>query len=257
MEMKIAIAGSTGTVGRQTVKEARKRGHEVVEISRSAGIDVTELGGLAEALAGVDAVIDVTGPSSASVAKAIEFFQKSSSNLLQAGKQAGVRHHVTLSIVGIDKIASGYYAAKLAQEEVVEKSDVPWSILRATQFHEFASQMVGQLSFGPFAMVPKARTQPIAAAEVGRALIDLAEKGPGGRVADLAGPRVEDLGKMARGYLRAVNSRKKVFAATLPGKFFKGLRDGLILPEPGATLGEQTYAEWLEALPAGGNGQGQ
>lgn len=246
--MRIAIAGATGTVGRHVAAEARRRGHEVVEISRSAGIDVTKLEGLAEALKGVDAVIDVTGPSSASVAKAIEYFRTSSSNLLQAGKQAGVRHHVTLSIVGIDKIASGYYAAKLAQEAVVEKSDVPWSILRTTQFHEFASQMVGQLSFGPFAMVPKARTQPIAASEVGQALIDLAEKGPGGRVPDLAGPQIEDLGDMARRYLRATNSSKKVFAATLPGKFFKGLRDGLILPEPGVTLGKQTYAEWLEGL---------
>ncbi|MBX3067143.1 MAG: SDR family oxidoreductase [Cryobacterium sp.] len=246
--MKLAIAGATGTVGKHVARIATERGHTVVPLSRSNGIDLETGVGLPEALKGVDAVIDVCGTSAANETQAIEFFKISSRNLLKAEKDAGVAHHVTLSIVGIDKINSGYYAGKVAQEETVKSGEVAWSILRATQFHEFAVQMLA-LSAGPIAIVPKAITQPIAAAEVAAALVDLAEKKPAGRVNDLGGPKVEDLGSMAKRYLAANGQKRWVLALPLPGKFFKGLRDGSILPDASATLGKQTFENWLKDLP--------
>ena len=151
-----------------------------------------------------------------------------------------------MSIVGVDRAPHGYYAGKLAQERAVETSRVPWTILRATQFHEFAAQMFAQATMGPLHLAPRARVQPIAAREVGERLADLASGGARSRVPDLAGPREEALDEMVRAYARSTGYRGWVPSVNIPGRQMKAMRAGLVLPEPGATLGSQSFADWLE-----------
>jgi len=187
--MKIAVAGGTGVVGRHTVEAVRAAGHDAVVLSRSHGVDLVTGAGLDAALTDVDAVIDVASIETLKAAEAIEFFTAATGNLVSAAADAGVAHIVLLSIVGIDRIPYDYYAGKVAQEKVIEASRVPWTIQRATQFHEFAAQMFASAKVGPLHVAPNARTQPIAAREVGERLADLAVGAPQGRVPDLAGPR--------------------------------------------------------------------
>lgn len=247
--MRIAVAGATGTVGHHVVEAAERAGHEVVRMSRSTGVDIVTGAGLAEALRGADVVIDAASVAAASTEASVTFFGTSSATLLAAEKAAGVPHHIALSIVGIDGFRSGYYAGKLEQERVVMNGPVAWTILRATQFHEFAAQLLGRASFGSFALMPVGRLQPVAASEVAASLVHLAEANQLGRTADLAGPREESLVEMARGYLAATGTRRRVIPLRAPGEMMRGLRDGSRLPRDGSTLGTQTYAQWLEALP--------
>ena len=243
--MKIAVAGGTGTVGTHVVSVARAQGHEVVVLSRSAGVDLVTGAGLDAALTGVSAVVDVASLQTQSAEASTRFFSAVTTNLLAAEGRAGVSHHVALSIVGIDGSRYGYYQGKLAQERLLRESGAPFTVLRATQFHEFAQQMVAQLSFGPFTAVPSMRTQPVAAREVATRLVALAAGAPEGRVTDLAGPREENLARMVRAYLRATGRHGLVMPLRLPGAAFVSMRDGSLLPGADADLGTQTYDEWV------------
>lgn len=245
--MNITVAGGTGTVGRDVVSIARARGHQVVSLSRAEGVDLVSGKGLAKALEGADTVIDVANIQTLNEKKAVDFFSAITRNLLQMGKAAGVQHHVALSIVGAHKAAAGYYAGKLAQEKLVSNADVPWTILRATQFHEFAAQMLQRSSVGPLALVPRMATQPVAAREVAEALVDAAEAGPQGRMADLGGPERKQMVSMVRAYARKHGHRKLVLEFTAPGALWRAMRNGDLLPEPGAAVGRQTFSEWLDA----------
>jgi len=247
--VRIAVAGATGTVGHHVVEAAERAGHEVVRMSRSTGVDIVTGVGLPGALRGADVVIDAASVAAASTEASVRFFGTSSATLLAAEKAAGVSHHIALSIVGIDGFRSGYYAGKVEQERVVMNGPVAWTILRATQFHEFAAQLLGRASFGPFSLMPVGRLQPVAASEVASSLVHLAETYQLGRAADLAGPREESLVEMARGYLAATGTRRRVIPLRAPGEMMRGLRDGSRLPREGSTLGTQTYAQWLETLP--------
>jgi uncharacterized protein YbjT (DUF2867 family) len=244
--VKIAVAGGTGTVGRPVVVVARERGHDVVVLSRSTGVDLVAGTGL-DVLAGVDVVIDVSSVSTQSAAVSREFFRAGTQHLLDAEQRHGVRHHVALSIVGVDRAPHGYYAGKLLQEELVAGGPVPRTLLRATQFHEFAAQILGQVSLGPLHLVPVMRSQPVAAREVAERLVDLAEQEPAGRVADLRGPQTLRMVDMVRDHARATGVRGPVLAVPLPGGFGKALRDGTILAGPGADVGRQTFTQWIAA----------
>lgn len=244
--MSIAVAGGTGAVGRHVVDRLLELGHEPVVLTRSAGHDLVTGSGLEAALAAVDAVIDVASVQTQSAEKSRDFFGAVTRNLLAAETAAGVRHHVALSIVGSDRSPEGYYAGKVLQEQLVEAGPVPWTILRATQFYEFAEQMLGQTTFGPIALMPKTRAQPIAAREVAVRLVELAIAQPAGRARDLAGPREERMADLARRWLRATGQRTRVIEFPLPGAFGRALRDGTLLPAAGrADLGTQTFDEWL------------
>ena len=245
--MRIAVAGGTGVVGRHTVDAVRAAGHDAVVLSRSHGVDLVTARGLDTALAGVDAVIDVAGIETLKASAAIEFFTAATGNLVAAAADAGVAHVVLLSIVGIDRIPYDYYAGKIAQEKVVEASRVPWTIQRATQFHEFAAQMFERAKIGPLHLAPNARTQPVAAREVGERLAALAAGGAQGRVRDFAGPREERLADMVRAFARSAGYRGWVPALNVPGPQMAGMRAGLALPGPDADLGSQTFSEWLVA----------
>ncbi|MCS5497032.1 SDR family oxidoreductase [Cnuibacter physcomitrellae] len=243
--MRIAVAGGTGTVGRHVVDAARRRGHEVTTLSRATGTDLTTGTGLVEALRGTDAVIDATSISTQSAKASETFFRTVTSHLLEAERSAGVDHHLALSIVGSDRAPFGYYAGKAAQERLVSAGGTPWTILRATQFHEFAAQIYRQIAFGPISLVPKMISQPVAARDVGLRLVELAEHGPSGHAPDLAGPEVLRMGDMVRDYARATGDTGPIWEVPLPGGFGRALRDGTLLAGPGATLGTQTFGDWI------------
>ncbi|MHC2997729.1 SDR family oxidoreductase [Microbacterium sp. HJ5] len=243
--MRIAIAGGTGTVGAPAVEAARAAGHEPIVLSRSAGVDPVSGRGLDAALEGVDAVIDAANVSTLSADEATRFFTAATGNLIAAAGRAGVGHFVLPSIVGVDRMPYDYYAGKVAQEKVVEASNVPWTIVRATQFHEFAAQLYDRARIGPLHVAPRARVQPIAAREVGAHLVSLASADARGRAADLAGPREEKLDEMVRAFARHGGHRDWIPAISLPGKQMKGMRSGLALPGAGAVLGTETFADWL------------
>ena len=245
--MRIAIAGGTGVVGSPTVDAVRAAGHEAIVLARSRGVDLITGKGLDAALDGVDAVIDTLNVTTLNAETAIEFFTKATGNLLAASERGGVGHIVMLSIVGIDQIPVDYYAGKLAQEEVVEASAVPWTIQRATQFHEFAAQMFARAKFGPVHLAPRARTQPVAAAEVGERLASLAAGAPLGRARDFAGPHEEALDAMVKAYAKNAGYRGWVPSVSIPTAQMKGMRAGLALPGPDADLGTQAFADWLAA----------
>lgn len=243
--MRVAVAGGTGTVGRHVVAALESAGHEVVVLARANGVDVSSGRGLDAAVSGADAVVDALSVTSLSARQSVEFFTTTTAHLLDAEERAGVRHHVALSIVGVDRAPYGYYAGKLAQERLVERSRIPWTILRATQFHEFAAQMFERTKVGPLHIAPRMRTQPVAAREVGEHLAALAGGTPAGRATDLAGPREEDLVRMVRAYAHAHGSRAWLPAVSLPGAFGRAQREGTLLPDATAELGRETFDEWL------------
>ena len=191
--MRIAVAGGTGRAGAEAVASARARGHEPVVLARSAGVDLVTGEGVAAALVGTDAIIDASGVPDGDDPRA--FHEAVTRTLLTEGRKAGVRHIVVLSIVGCDRAASyPLYGAKAAQEQETAEGGIPFTIARATQFHEFARMVWDFGHKGPLNFAPRARTQPVAVAEVGARLVELAEAEPvGGRAADFGGPREESL----------------------------------------------------------------
>ncbi len=247
--MRVAVIGGTGAVGRHTVDALRRGGHEAVVVARSTGVDVSTGKGLDAALAGVDAVIDVTNIQAADAAAAREAFATATRNLVAAEHRAHVRHHVLLSIVGVDRIEGNpHYAGKRAQEEIVSSGAVPYTIQRATQFHEFAETVVAWTRQGDVATVPPALVQPVAAADVGEALAKIAADTPQQRAADLAGPVPEDLVDMAR---RTLFRRGEAFVRLVPswrtGIYGVEAAGEVLLPGPGARLTPTTFEAWLGA----------
>ena len=239
--MKVAVAGGTGLTGRHVIEALSAAGHEPVVLARSAGVDLVTGAGLDAALAGVDVTIDVSNVTTLKRAEAVGFFDRAGRHLLGAAARAGVRHHVALSIVGIDRVNTGYYQGKLRQEEIVRDGSVPWTLLRATQFHEFAEQILQRVP-GPLAVVPRLTVQPVAVREVAEALVALAAGEPQQAAPDLAGPRVESLPDMARRLIATGTVRRRpVVSLWLPGPMAHG---GLLPVGPGPR-GVQTYEQWL------------
>jgi uncharacterized protein YbjT (DUF2867 family) len=192
---RIAVAGATGRLGRHVVDVLEARGHEVVPISRSHGVDVITGEGLADALAGVECVVDAATQPANDQRAATEFFVTATRNLQEAGERAGVRRIVVVSIVGIDRFTGGFLAAKRAHEQAMLAGPVPVRILRATQFHEFVPQLVEWATQGDVVYVPRMRTQLVAARSVAEALADMVG-GPGPH-AEIGGPREERLADAA------------------------------------------------------------
>ncbi len=244
--MRIATAGGTGVLGRHVVEVARDRGHEVVALARGEGVDLTTGEGLADRLAGVDAVIDASNSPAQKRADAEAFFGAVTQRLLAAEHEASVGHHIAVSIVGIDDVPLGYYQGKLLQERLIFEGGMPWSILRATQLHEFAEQALQFARIGPFSLVPSMLSQPIAAVEVAAALVDLAEAGPAGRVPDLAGPEPRQMVDLARQVSKARGLGRRVLPVWLPGAS-QQLRSGGLLPTTDGPRGKQTFEDWLAA----------
>ncbi|GAA1728003.1 SDR family oxidoreductase [Microbacterium paludicola] len=246
---RMAIAGGTGVVGRLVVEAARGAGHDTVVLARAAGVDLVTGTGVSEALAGADVVIDVSSTTTLSAQRSVQFFEAATRTLLAAEREAGVGHHVALSIVGAAGAPTGYYAGKAAQERLVMASGGRWSILRATQFHEFAAQMVQRGAMLGMVAVPRMLSQPVAAAAVADELVAIAEGAPRGLADDLAGPQVERMADMVRRYLRRTGRRAPVVELRLPGAMGRASADGGLLAGASAKLATETFEQWLERQP--------
>jgi uncharacterized protein YbjT (DUF2867 family) len=247
---RIAVTGATGRVGSPLVTILEQRGHDVVPIARSKGVDVVTGAGLDEALAGVGTIIDAaTGPSPDQQA-ATDFFTASARNLQRAGAAAGARRIVLVSIIGIDKFQGGYNAAKLAQERALLEGPLPVRIVRAAQFHEFVEELVGWMIQDGVAYLPEMRTQLVAARVVAEALADAAEEpeAGNGRITEIAGPRAERLAEAAAALYASRGDALDIREAGQPGDpDAAAYAEGAALPNPGATLAGPTFEEWLAA----------
>jgi len=238
--MRMAVAGGTGWLGKLVVAKARAAGHEVVVISRSNGVDLLTGSGLDEALRGVDVVIDVANKITLSRRAAVEFFETTTRNLLAAQERAGVQHYVVVSIVGIDRVDSGYYLGKRRQEELALAGPIPVTILRATQFYEFTEQVMAQVP-GPIKVVPTMVTRAVAAEDVASELVRLAE-GPAvqGYATELAGPEVLRMADM----VRRIAKGKVVLNLPLPDAASRSMARGGLLPTGEFHQGGITFDTW-------------
>ena len=240
--MRIAIAGATGLIGSRLADLAGREGHDVVKIARENGFDLLKSDGLEEALRGVDAVVDVTQSPSLDEQEATAFFQTVATNLGKAARAAGVRRTVVLSIVGADKSPDyGYYVAKVAQETAHRATSPGAVVLRATQFHEFAGQMLAWNTSDGTASIIDVPTQPVAVAEIVRLLLDLAT---GVQVGDteLAGPKPEQLVDQVRELVRRSGSGVEVVAVEGP----PSMAAGSMLPGPDALVRGPDWLTWLD-----------
>jgi uncharacterized protein YbjT (DUF2867 family) len=218
---------------------------ETVPLSRSTGVDAHTGAGLDEALAGVDVVVDVGNTRSADEAEIVDFFGTITGNLLVAEDCAGVRHHVLLSIVGIDHGQHvPHYAGKREQERRVVAGPIPWSIVRSTQFHDFAVMVAGWRLVDGTATIPPLLVQPIAQQEVGEMLAQVATSGPLGRRIDIAGPETQDLVDMARRTFAARGEQVRL-VPTWGGLYDTSMAGEVLLPGDGARLGNLTFEDWL------------
>jgi uncharacterized protein YbjT (DUF2867 family) len=245
--MRIAVAGATGRIGQLTIAALAEAGHQPVRISRGDGVDAYTGGGLAEALAGADAVIDATNTGSQDRAEIIDFFGTITRNLLEGEEKAGVRHHVLLSIVGVDhNQRAPHYAGKREQERLVAAGPVPWSIVRATQFHDFAAMTAGWTEQDGVATIAPLLVQPIAQADVAGVLAEIAAGEPLNARLDIAGPETQDLVDMARRTF-AVRGQDIKLVPTWRGVFGTDMAGEVLLPGESARLTGTTFEDWLAA----------
>jgi len=245
--MRIAIAGGTGTLGRPIAAELSERGHEVRVLSRHAPeyqVDLTTGAGLAAALDGCQVVVDASnGPPRAAAATLVAGNRR----LLDAGREAGVGHHVCVSIVGCDRLPVKYYKVKTQQEDIVARGPVPWTIVRATQFHELVAALFGAAA--RYWVVPAFRgvLQPVAAAEAAHAVADVAVGEPLRGRLEVAGPEVIPIGDLAATWLRTVGRQALIVPVPVPGRVGRALRDGWLTDPRPDVRGSVTFAAWMSS----------
>ncbi|MGO4442635.1 SDR family oxidoreductase [Mycobacterium sp. 2YAF39] len=231
--MKITVTGASGLIGTKVVGLLTAGGHEVVAAARSSGVDVLTGEGLNEALAGADAVVDVTNSPSFEDGPVMEFFTKATTNLVAAAENTGVGHYVVLSIVGADGLPlSGYMRAKVAQEKVLTESGVPYTIVRATQFAEFTDAITGSMTVGDEVRVPDALIQPIAADQVASDVARAAVSAPRNGVENIGGPDKIPFEQMARESLARQGDDTKTVVVDPEARYFGTplQRDSLVTP---------------------------
>jgi uncharacterized protein YbjT (DUF2867 family) len=244
--MKIVIIGGTGLIGSQVVQNLRTRGHEAVPASPDTGVNTITGEGLDAALVAAQVVVDVSNSPSFEDSAVLEFFQTSGENLLKAEANAGVGHHVALTIVGADRVPdSGYMRAKVAQEELIKSSGQPYTIVRSTQFFEFLRPSADAATKGDIVRVPSANLQPIAAKDVATAVTEAAVSDPINGVIEIAGPEKIKFPKLIRAVLAADHDPRQVVGSKDTRYFGTKLTDTSITAGPDAHLGKTTFAEWL------------
>jgi uncharacterized protein YbjT (DUF2867 family) len=246
--MRIAIVGGAGTLGRHITGELADRGHEVRVLSRSSElypVDLVTGQGLATAVDGCAVVVDAS--NSSAPRRAAQVMVEGSRRLLAAEQSAGVGHHVGISIVGCERVPVGYYRVKTEQEQVIEHGPVPWSMVRATQFHELAAIALAAAAKWHVLPIPAMRLQTIAAAEVARVVADVADGTTSRGRLQVAGPQVTTAAELARTWRTATGSRAISVPVPVPGKLGRALRAGALTDPDADVLGTQTFAEWLDA----------
>lgn len=246
--MRIVVIGGSGLVGAQLVNTLRHRRHEVLAASSRTGVNTITGEGLFAAVAGSSVVIDVTNSRSFDDATALEFFQTSCRNLIAAAEAARVKHHITLSIVGTDRLLeSGYFRAKMIQEDLLRASLIPHTILRSTQFFEFVDRIARSESDPPDSdvRVSPAFIQPIASEEVAAALADLATASPRNGMIEAAGPEMFRLDEMVRRVRRIHEDRREVITDPRARYYGALLNEDTLTPDEGAILGVTRFEEWV------------
>ena len=245
--MKIVVIGGSGLIGKKVVKHLRQQGHEAVAASPSSGVNAVTGEGLAQALAGARVVVDVANAPSFEDKAVLEFFEKSGRNLLPAEAAAGVGHHVALSVVGTDRLlAGGYFRAKMAQENLIKASPVPYTIVRATQFFEFVDSIAQSATEGQTVRLPPVLMQPIASDDVAAVMAEVAVGEPLNGTIDLAGPEPIRLDELVRKFLSAKGDARTVTTDARAG-YFGGIPvdDQSLTPGDHPRLGQTRFADWL------------
>jgi len=244
--IKIVVIGGSGLIGTKLVNNLRQQGHEVVAASPSSGVNTLTGEGLTEAINGAQVVVDVTNAPSWEDKAVLEFFETSSRNLLAAEAAAGVKHHVALSVVGTDRLlASGYFRAKMAQEKLIKTSQIPYTIVRATQFFEFAGGIAKNATEGATVRLPSALMQPIAADDVAAALADVAVAKAMNGTLEIAGPEQVRQDDLVRQFLSASGDERKVITDVHARYYGVDVNDQSLVPGTNARLGTMRFEEWL------------
>jgi uncharacterized protein YbjT (DUF2867 family) len=237
--MKVTVMGAGGLIGTKVVELLTKEGEQVVAASRRTGVDVLSGAGLADALAHADTVVDVLNSPSFEAAEVMDFFLTATTNLVAAARAARVKHYVALSIVGVDELPdSPYMRAKVAQERIIVTSGLPYTIVRATQFHEFAGSIIDSMTDGDDVRVPEALIQPIAADEVSAFLAEVAVEPPRNHVIDIGGPEKITFADMANVVMARRHDKGKYLAVDPQARYFgTRLAKSSLVTGDGAMLG--------------------
>jgi uncharacterized protein YbjT (DUF2867 family) len=244
--MKIVVIGGTGLIGSKVVAKLVAHGHDAVPASPGTGVNTLTGEGLSGALAGADVVVDVSNSPSFEDAAVLEFFETSTRNILSAEAAAGAGHHVALSVVGTERLAeSGYMRAKIAQEKLIKNSSIPYTIVHATQFFEFAVRMADEATDGDAARVPPVLIQPMAADDVAAAVCNVALAAPLNNMIEIAGPQPLRFADFVRERLRSVGDQRAVVADPQARYFGARLSERALLPGDGAQLGPTRFGDWL------------
>jgi uncharacterized protein YbjT (DUF2867 family) len=244
--MKIVVIGGTGLIGSKLVEKLRNDGHEPVAAAPDTGVNTITGEGLAEALEGAQVVVDVANAPAWEDAAVMDFFQTSCRNVLDAETAAGVGHHVTLSVVGSDRLTdSGYMRAKVAQEDLVKAGPIPYTIVRATQFFEFIGRIADSGTDGNTVRLSPALVQPEAADDVASTLADVAVGAPLNDTVELAGPEAFPLDELARRLLSASNDPRQVTADVHARYFGVELDDRSLTPGDDARIAPTRFEDWL------------
>src|SRR5262245_47617809 len=245
-KIKIVVIGGTGLIGAKLVKNLEQQGHEVVAAAPSSGVNTITGEGLADALKGAQVVVDVANAPSWEDKAVLEFFETSGRNLLAAEKAAGVKHHVALSVVGTDRLlASGYFRAKMAQEKLIQASPIPYTIVRSTQFFEFARGLAESAANDQTVRLSSVLMQPIAADDVAAKVADVAVGGPVHGTVEIAGPDQIRQDEFVRKYLSATGDARKVITDINAGYYGVPANDQTLVPSGNARLGSINFADWL------------
>ena len=244
--MKIVVIGGSGLIGKKVVMNLRQQGHEVVAASPSSGVNTVTGEGLAQALAGAQVVVDVANAPSWEDKAVLEFFEKSGRNLLAAEAAASVGHHVALSVVGTDRmLASGYFRGKMAQENLIKASSIPYTIVRATQFFEFVGGIAQAATEGQTVRVPPALMRPIAAEDVGAAMAEAALAKPLNGMVEVAGPEPIRQDELVRQFLSKTGDARTVVADPKALYYGLAMNDQSLTPGDHPRLGPMRFADWL------------
>lgn len=246
--MKIVVIGGSGLIGSKLVSNLRHHGHEVLAASPDSGVNTITGEGLEAALAGARVVVDVANSPSFADKAVMEFFQTAGRNLLAAETLAGVRHHVALSVVGTDRLLeSGYFRAKLAQEELIKRSGMSYSILRSTQFFEFIGRIAQSTADGKMVSVSRALIQPVVSDDVVAVLAELALGAPINATIEIAGPDRFRLDDLVRQVLHANGDAREVITDSHARYFGAELNDQMLTPDSDARIGTTRLLNWLSA----------
>jgi uncharacterized protein YbjT (DUF2867 family) len=248
--MKIVVMGGTGLIGSKVIEKLKQKGHAAIAAAPSTGVNTITGEGLAAVMTGAEVVIDLENSPSFEDKAVLEFFETSGRNLLAAETGAGVRHHVALSIVGIDRSDNGYFRAKVAQEKLIKNSGVPYTIIRSTQFMDFLGAIADSSADGGTVRLPPVLFQPIASDDVAAAVADAALAPPQNGIIEIAGPERAPFNEIVARYLKAVGDPRSVVCDTKARYWGGQVEEQSLVPLGKARLGRIGFDEGIRRSPA-------